>query len=267
MNHEAGQRPGPFTVERLISDLRTLGLREGDTVLVHSSLSSIGYVSGGAHAVVLALLEVIGEAGTLVVPTHSGDLSDPRHWQNPPVPEFWLPTIRASMPAFDTRLTPLRNMGAIPEVVRHVPGALRSAHPAVSFCAVGPNARFIVEGHGLEFGFDESSPLARLYDLDAMILLLGVGHDRNTSLHLAEFRTHRAHQVIEEGAPIIVEGERVWKTFTTLDYNTDDFEECGVAAAATGIERVANVGAATARLLSQAQLVDFASHWFRTHRR
>ncbi len=170
MNQVAGHRPGPFTLDSLVSDLRALGLVAGDTVLVHSSLSAIGYVAGGAQAVVLALLDVIGTEGTLVVPTHSGDLSDPSRWENPPVPEAWWPVIRASMPAFDARLTPTRMMGMIPDVVRHLPGASRSANPAVSFCAVGPNATTITSEHGLAFGFDESSPLARLYDLDARIL-------------------------------------------------------------------------------------------------
>lgn len=267
MSHVAGQRPGPFTIEDLISDVCDLGLSEGDTVLVHSSLSSIGYVVGGAQAVVLALLNVIGAGGTLVVPTHSGDLSDPSRWENPPVPEDWWPVIRATMPPFDASLTPTRKMGAVPEVVRHLPGASRSAHPAHSFCAAGPNAKTITSDHRLAFGFDNFSPLARLYDLNARILLLGVGHDRNTSLHLAEYRTHRARQVIEQGAPIVVNGERQWVTYATLDYDTDDFDQVGAAVGQAGIERVGRVGGATARLLDQARLVDFAVDWFQTNRR
>lgn len=267
MSDHARQRPGPFTIEGLSTDLCVLGLSEGDTVIVHSSLSSIGYVVGGAQAVVLAILDVIGAAGTLVVPTHSGDLSDPSRWENPPVPEDWWPVIRATMPHFDPSLTPTRKMGAVPEVVRHLPGASRSAHPAHSFCAVGPNARTITSDHRLAFGFDNFSPLARLYDLNARILLLGVGHDRNTSLHLAEYRTHRVHQIIEQGAPIIVNGERQWVKYATLDYDTDDFDKVGAAAGQAGIEQVGMVGGATARLLDQARLVDFAADWFQANRR
>lgn len=154
----------------------------------------------------------------------------------------------------------------IPEVVRHLPGASRSMHPAVSFCAVGRNATTITSEHELAFGFGELSPLARLYDLGARILLLGVGHDRNTSLHLAEFRVHQDRQVIKQGAPMVVNGEREWVTFDTLDYDTDDFDEVGVAAGEMGIEQVGKVGAATARLLSQPRLVDFAAVWFSTNR-
>lgn len=267
MTHDAPERPGPFTLEGLTAELGALGLRAGDTVLVHSSLSSLGYVVGGAQAVVHALRNVIGAGGTLVAPTHSGDLSDPSRWRNPPVPEDWWPVIRATMPAYDARLTPTRKMGVVPDVVRHLPGASRSAHPAHSFCAVGPRAHVITAHHALAYGLGDGSPLARLYDLNARILLLGVGHDRNTSLHLAEYRTHGAHQVIEQGAPLVVNGERQWVTYATLDYDTDDFDQVGAAAADAGLERVAMVGGASARLLDQPRLVDFAVDWFRAHRR
>lgn len=68
---------GPVVHERLVSDLRRLGIETGMTLLVHCSLSSIGWVVGGPVTVVKALLECIGPRGTLVMPTHSGDLSDP----------------------------------------------------------------------------------------------------------------------------------------------------------------------------------------------
>jgi aminoglycoside 3-N-acetyltransferase len=157
-------------------------------------------------------------------------------------------------------------MGIISEVVRHVPGAIRSAHPALSFCAVGPNAEFITANHGLAFGFDEFSPLARLYELSARVLLLGVDHDRNTSIHLGEFRVHEDSEVTHEGAPVMVNGERQWVTFDTLEYNSDDFNQLGVSFGETGDERVGRVGAATARLFSQPQLVDFSVAWLRANR-
>lgn len=141
MSEGESQRPGPFTRENLVSDLGALGLVAGDTVLVHSSLSAIGFVVGGAQAVVLALLDVLGTEGTLVAPTHSGDLSDPSRWENPPVPVDWWPVIRETMPAFDASLTPTRKMGIIAEVIRHVPQALRSARPAVSSALSAPTRR------------------------------------------------------------------------------------------------------------------------------
>jgi aminoglycoside 3-N-acetyltransferase len=79
-------------------------------------------------------------------------------------------------------------MGAVVECFRNFPGAKRSNHPIVSFIAVGGEADRVVENHELDYGFGETSPLARLYDLDAWLLLLGVGHTNNSSLHLVEYR-------------------------------------------------------------------------------
>ena len=88
----------PATTRSLTAEFRSLGLAEGMTVIVHSSLSRLGWIAGGARAVVDALLGAIGNAGTLVMPTHSGDLSDPALWSNPPVPESWWVTIRSESP-------------------------------------------------------------------------------------------------------------------------------------------------------------------------
>ena len=147
MNHERDIIAGtssPATVESLCRDLKNLGVQEGMVLLVHSSLSALGWVSGGPVAVVLALEEVLGAGGTLVMPTHSGSLSDPAEWINPPVPKDWWQTIRDTMPAYDPEYTPTQGMGAIVEVFHHRPDARRSQHPQHSFCARGPEAERIV---------------------------------------------------------------------------------------------------------------------------
>jgi aminoglycoside 3-N-acetyltransferase len=257
----------PATVDSLRADLAGLGDLTGTTTLVHCSLSALGFVIGGAQAVAEALLQALGPTGTLVVPTHSGHLSDPRRWGAPAVPASWWHTIRDHMPAFDSALTLPRQMGAVAEVVRRHPAARRSAHPMVSFAAVGPQADAVTCDHQLAFGMGEGSPLARLYELDGRVLLLGVGHANDSSLHLAEHRaTYPGKHVYREGSPVIVGGERRWVTYDELEGDTDDFEEVGRALAAAGLEPRGRVGAGTARLLRQRELVDHAAAWFTEHR-
>lgn len=256
----------PATRATLATDLRALGVEEGEVLLVHSSLSRLGWVAGGAQAVVLALLDTLGPDGTLVMPTHSA-FGEPSRWQHPPVPESWWQVIRDGSPAFDPALTPTRQMGAVVECFRHVPGVVRSDHPASSFAARGPHTERVTGGHELAFGLGEGSPLARLYELGARVLLLGVGHGNNTSLHLAE---HRADppvcETYREGAPVTVAGERRWVTYDELAVDEDDFEELGAAFDLTGAVRVGAVGAGEARLMPQRELVDFAVKWLVAHR-
>lgn len=103
----------PNTVETLIKDFNHLGLKPGMTVLVHSSLSAIGWVVGREHAVVLALMNLITEEGTIIMPAQSGEFSDPKTWGDPAVPEEWWQTICDTMPAFDPVATPTRSMRRI----------------------------------------------------------------------------------------------------------------------------------------------------------
>src|SRR3954454_11559128 len=165
-----------------------LGLRSGDVVLMHSSMKSLGFVVGGAQAVVQAVLDVLGPDGTLVVPTHTPDNTDPAGWQHPPVPEAWWPVIREQAPGFDPARTPGRWMGVIAETVRTWPGAVRSGHPHVSFAAVGRDAAHVTDSHRLDDALGEQSPLGALYRLGGSALLVGCGYGSNTSLHLAEWR-------------------------------------------------------------------------------
>lgn len=258
----------PAAVDDLFADLRSLGVAEGATVLVHSSLSRLGYICGGAQAVVAALLQAVGPDGTVAMPTHSSNLSDPAAWVNPPVPEAWWSQIRETMPAFDPQLTPTRSMGAIVECFRHVPGVLRSDHPTVSAAAVGPNAGALLSGHTLEHGLGESSPQARLYELDGQILLMGVTHANNTSLHLAEYRSSvSGRQWTTHASPVQVDGQRRWVSYPDLDVEDEDFDRLGQDFAETGMETSGPIGAGTGRLMRSRDVVDFAVSWMNENRR
>ncbi|MCL4559232.1 MAG: AAC(3) family N-acetyltransferase [Chloroflexi bacterium] len=254
------QTTSPNTRLSLGGEFRRLGLGPGMAVIVHSSLSAIGWVSGGPVTVVQALMDALTLESTLVMPTHSGDYSDPAKWENPPVPQSWWEEIRHSMPAYDARYTPSRGMGAIPEVFRNFPDVLRSDHPALSFAAWGKDARRITQGHTLDNCLGETSPLARLYDLDGWVLLLGVGYGNNTSFHLAEYRIHNPVQAFE-GAPMIEGGQRVWKVYRDVNLDSDCFETLGADFEKQGEVKIGKVGNAVVRLFRQCPAVDFAVEW------
>ena len=255
------------TRDSLVSQLGALGVRDGGVLLVHSSYRSLGFVVGGPQAAVQALLDAVGPAGTVVVPTHTPDNSDPESWSDPPVPRDWWEAIRHEAPGFDVARTPAsRYMGRLAELVRTWPGALRSDHPQVSFAAVGVRAAEIVSDHRLTDGLGEASPIGAIYRLDGQILLLGCGHEANTSMHLAETRqsdppTHSTGSTVR-GA----DGVARWTTWSEVDADAGDFDRIGAAFEATGAVTVGPVGAATARLMSQRAAVDFASDWIPAHR-
>jgi aminoglycoside 3-N-acetyltransferase len=258
----------PVTVDSIKKDLLALGVKQGMVLVVHSALSEMGWVNGGPVAVILALEQVLGIEGTLVMPTHSSGLSDPEEWSNPPVPQDWKETIRQTMPAYDPDLTPTRAMGSISETFRNQTGVLRSLHPHMSFSALGKHAEIITKDHQLDFALGENSPLARLYDLEAWILLLGVKHDNNTSLHLAESRAdYPGKKEVKQGAPLLVNGERKWVILTELEEHSEEFKKIGKAYTKSGgKQQIGKIGNAKSRLIPQRDLVDFGVEWMKKNR-
>lgn len=133
----------------VLDALSAVGMCSGQTVMVHCSLSALGYVCGGAQPVIEALLQTVGETGTIMMPTQSWKNLDPAsgvHWQEP---QEWWQLIRDNWPAYDKRITPTNTMGAVAEMFRTWPGTLRSDHPARSVAANGPRAQLLTENHDL----------------------------------------------------------------------------------------------------------------------
>lgn len=252
------------TVETLIRDFRMIGLEEGDTVLVHSSLSAIGWVCGRETAVIEALLKTVGEEGTICMPAHSGDNSDPAEWENPPVPKEWVEIIRDNIPAFDRYKTPTSGMGRIAELFRTYPRTLRSNHPQTSFCANGKYAKEITEDHILTPQLGLSSPLGKLYQRHAKVLLLGVDYYSCTSFHLAE--VFNGINTVRVGASIKIDGVRSWQWFNDYDYSIDGFQRAGEAFELQGHVVKRNIGSAPSRLFDMQKAVDFAAHWLKVNR-
>ena len=257
----------PATVATLVRDLQKLTLDLGDIVIVHASLSKLGWIAGGAQAVVEALRAVVGPRGTIVMPTQSGQLTDPARWSNPPVPPEWIDTIRDATPAFDPATTPTREMGQIVDCFRSHPTTMRNGHPSTSFAASGAMAATILGELQLTPALGEGSPVHRLYELDAKVLMLGVDHGNNTSLHLAEYRASwPTKRTFTESVPLMRDGIRQRVTYDDLVSDDSDFAELGEAFHATGAGHVGPVGAGTGRLAHVREMVDFAVGWIENKR-
>ncbi|MDH4180077.1 MAG: AAC(3) family N-acetyltransferase [Armatimonadota bacterium] len=157
------------TQQSLAHDLSQLGLRSGDVVFLHSSLKSLGWVDGGADAVIDAFLAVIGPEGLLIVPTLTWTFARGR----------------AAKHAFDPKETPSR-VGRITDTLWRRPNAFRSAHPTHSIAAIGRRAEELVAGHDSTSTFGKNGPYRRYVDWGAKILFMGVSLRSNTTLHAIE---------------------------------------------------------------------------------
>ena len=253
----------PVTRESIRRDLVKLGLRQGDTVIVHSALKALGYVVGASVAVVGALLDAVGDEGTIVTPSHSYGHRDPSTWTNPPVRPEWVDTVREHLPPFDPQITPTTRMGRVVETFRTWPGTLRSRHPETSFCANGKNSEFITANHSLDLLQGDESPLSRIYDLDGKILLIGVGYDRNSSFHLAEYRIDETPRVTSQ---FLVEedGVREFRESQQIDNMNDAWlRDLGEAFEQSRPVAIGKVGQAESRLFWQREAVDYAKTWLR----
>ena len=174
------------TKKDLIDIFYKLGLRSNIHVMVHSSLSSLGYVVNGAEDVIGALLEVIGKNGTLMMPAHTGQLTDPADWKNPSIEPDQINIVRENLKPF-WKYTPIRNRGIIPETFLTYISIRRSKHPLNSVIAQGFYADYFTREHLLHESEGLKSPIGKFYNSRGYILLLGVTLARCTAIHLAEF--------------------------------------------------------------------------------
>lgn len=251
----------------IIDALKKAGVQQGQNIMVHTSLSSLGFVCGGAQMVIEALLECVGEDGTIMMPTQSWKNLDPEtgvHWEEP---QEWWQIIRDNWPAYDKDITPTNTMGAVSEMFRKWPGTLRSDHPARSVAAHGKNAEYLTKNHDLSNIFGENSPIGKLYEMDGYVLLIGVGYDKNTSLHLADVRAeYPGKHMVNESSAVMQDGKRVWKTYETLYVDGEDFEEIGQAFESCNEVKKVPLGNGLLTFMKQRELVDFAVKWIEENR-
>lgn len=216
----------PVTKCEIKEGLIALGLKTGDVVMVHSSLSSFGFVEGGASTAVGALREVIGQTGTLVVPTFSRYLlGSERVWDRENTPSL---------------------MGAISETVRCMPGAIRSSHGAHPIAAIGQKA-YELCSVPYKTGFGPDSPFKKLVEMGAWILLMGVDYNRCTIIHLLEAEANVPYRFIEERkATVIINGvenpEGSAFEYTRKEGIVNDFLPFGKLMEEEGLVRIQRIG-------------------------
>jgi aminoglycoside N3'-acetyltransferase len=219
----------------LAAQLQTLGVRSGGVLVVHMSFRAVRPVEGGPAGVIDALRLAVGDDGTIVMPSWGDDDSVP----------------------FDVAATNVAaDLGVTADVFRKMPAVRRSNHP-FAFAALGPHAERIVRDpfpnppHRLE------SPIGRAWELDAQVLLLGVDHSENTTVHLAEtmadvpYAVRKHCTVFDNGQPKRVE-------YFENDHCCQRFTLVGEWLRARDLERAGGVGSAVARLVRARDVVDVA---------
>jgi aminoglycoside N3'-acetyltransferase len=215
--------------------LRTLGVEKGGILLVHTSFRATRPVQEGPVGLIEALRDALGPQGTLVMPSWSGDDEAP----------------------FDPLTTPAEpSLGVVAEIFWRLPGVRRSDH-AQAFAAAGPNAARITAGPLPLPPHIPESPVGRVHDLDGQVLLLGVGHDADTTLHLAEllagvpYRVPRYCTVLQDGRPVRIEYEE-------NDHCCERFALADEWLRGRGLQSEGRVGQAHARLARARDIVAVA---------
>lgn len=223
------------TVAELADQLTNLGVRPGGVLLVHTSFRAVGPVAGGPLGLVAALVAALGPDGTLVMPTMT-DGED----------------------VFDPRTTPTIDMGITAELFWRQPGVVRSTHPGASFAALGPHAAAICAEQPLSPPHGPDSPVGRVHALGGQVLLLGVGHGEDTTLHLAEALAAVPYAV--EHPCVVVGADGVARTvpIAETDHCCRNFARADAWLRARGAQREGTIGRAHARLVDATAIVDAA---------
>lgn len=224
----------PVSNSKVERDLRNLGVREGGVLLVHTSFRAVRPVEGGPLGLIRALQAVLGPQGTLV-----------------------MPTMTAGDTVFDPRSTPTDAMGITAELFWRQPGVLRSTHPGGSFAAAGPLAGQICAPQPLSPPHGPDSPVGRVHALAGQVLLLGVTHSENTTLHLAEALAEVPYSISH---PCVVEADGEVKTvmIPETDHCCRGFQIADHWLRVHALQREGKVGNAHARLCDARSLVMLA---------
>jgi aminoglycoside 3-N-acetyltransferase-4 len=178
-----------LSTDEIAGQLRALGIKKDGVLLVHTSFRAARPIEGGPLSLIEALRAALGRDGTLVMPSWTGNADKP----------------------FDPATTPTPlDLGVVPDTFWRLPRVVRSSHP-FAFAAAGPQATQITSGLLPIPPHIPASPIGRVYELDGQVLLIGVGHDADTMLHLAEFLASVPYRVpkyctaLQDGRPVRID--------------------------------------------------------------
>ena len=215
----------------MTAQILELGVTPGVVLLVHTSFSKLGPVEGGPRGLIGALQAALGPDGTLVMPSMSDDDDHP----------------------FDPMRTPCLGMGVVADTFWRTPGVVRSDSPH-AFAALGPEAARITADHPLDVPHGLNSPVGRVYELDGRILMLGVGHDANTTIHLAEALAGVRYRR-EKSVTIFQAGQLTLYRYSEIDHCCDNFNLVDQWLDAESGQRRGRVGHGEARLAGSRNVV------------
>lgn len=220
--------------DELTSQLHQLGVRPGEVLLVHTAFSKVAPVEGGPLGLIAALEAAVGQRGTLVMPSMSDDDDHP----------------------FDPATTPCHGMGVVADSFWRLPGVSRSDSPH-AFAAYGPAAAAMTAPHPLDVPHGLDSPVGRVYEMDGQILLLGVGHDANTTIHLAETMAGVRYRRPKH-LTVVRDGEIARYEYGEIDHCCENFHLMDGWLDAEQRQRRGVVGHAEARLVRSRDVVSTA---------
>ncbi|MDI1475331.1 AAC(3) family N-acetyltransferase [Polyangium sp. y55x31] len=259
--------PPPQSPTDLVRDLRQLGVRAGDTLMIHASLRAVGPVEGGARGVLDALDDAVGEAGTLMMVLGA---RDDWAWVND-LPEHERAAHLENAEPFDSLRTPADpDVGYLAEALRQRPGTLVSDHPEGRFGARGARAVELLRDPPWHDYFGPGSPLEKLCQLGGRVLRLGADFNTTTVLHWAEYlvdlpdkrRVRRYRRIAGSSAPEIRHVDCLDDSDGIVEWDGEDYFAVILQEyLATGCARQGTVGRARSELLEAADLVRFGVAW------
>lgn len=226
----------------VVSQLRALGVEQGSVLVVHTAFSKVQPIEGGPRGLIDALLAALAPGGTLVMPSMSDDDERP----------------------FDPVATPCIGMGVVADTFWRLPGVRRSDSPH-AFAAIGPHAAAVTAPHPVHTPHGLDSPVGRVYELDGHVLLLGIGHDANTTIHLAESLAGVRYRIPKYAMVRGDDGRAVRYDYDEIDHCCANFALMDGWLDARGLQRRGIVGHGEARLMRARDVVEVATARLREH--